>query len=135
MTEETKVEVIIDNAPEDELKDPANELMAIADDPKLIRFAKPYVFEGKTYTEIDISSCGYDSLTTADITACKAIIRRRGWIAQAAMDNVTVFADDEMVKLIVSRKCGIPLEFFNNLPYVEFFKIQAAFLSLIGSAG
>lgn len=105
------------------------------EDPRIVKFEHPYEFEGQTYTQFDISNCDYKRLTTADVIRCKNIAKMKyGLRVASAMENVNSFTDDTVVKILLSHKCGVPIEFFDNLPFVEFFKIQAALVTLVGSA-
>ena len=51
----------------DQIEDPEEESL-------VIKFKKPYIFEGKSYTEIDLS--GMDDLTGADMIAGNKIMKK-----------------------------------------------------------
>lgn len=81
-----------------------------------ITFAKPYKFEGKEYTEIDLS--GLDNLTTADLISAQSRMERSG--VQSVMPELNYL----YICIICSIATGQPEEFFKGLPAKESVKIK-----------
>ncbi|MEZ3453525.1 MAG: phage tail assembly protein [Oscillospiraceae bacterium] len=84
--------------------------------PTLVKFAKPYTFEGKTYTQIDLS--GLESLTAKDM------VDAENWLTK----NGTVSALPEMsmqyANFIAARASGQPIEFFKRLSPKNAIKVK-----------
>lgn len=83
----------------------------------LIKFKKPYRFEGKEYTEIDLS--GMDDLTGADMIAINKIMSRTS-AGIDVMPEVSV----EYACHFAARAAKQPVEFFTNLPPKELMKVK-----------
>ena len=83
----------------------------------LIKFKKPYRFEGKEYTEIDLS--GMDDLTGADMIAINKIMSRSS-VGVDVMPEVSV----EYACHFAARAAKQPVEFFTNLPPKELMKVK-----------
>ena len=76
----------------------------------LIKFSKPYIWEGKEYTELDMS--GLKSLTIRDaIDAQKRLINDGEAAALMLCETTTAFARE-----IASKATGKPIEFFKFMP-------------------
>ncbi len=82
----------------------------------LIKFNKPYTFEGKEYTEIDIS--GVEELTTKDIADADREFVTMGYVA--AMNEMSV----PYAAVVAAKATKKPVEFFMNLPANEGIKIK-----------
>lgn len=74
----------------------------------LVKFPKPYEFEHKTYTEIDLA--GMDDLTAEDMITAEKFLNRSGVFSP--IPEVSV----EYVCFIASKASGQPIEFFKGLP-------------------
>lgn len=83
----------------------------------LIKFKKPYRFEGKEYTEIDLS--GMDDLTGADMIAINKIMSRSS-VGIDVMPEVSA----EYACYFAARSAKQPVEFFMNLPPKELMKVK-----------
>lgn len=83
----------------------------------VVKFKKPYRFEGKEYTEIDLS--GMDDLTGADMIAINKIMSRSS-AGIDVMPEVSV----EYAFYFAARAAKLPLEFFTNLPPKESMKVK-----------
>ena len=83
----------------------------------VVRFKKPYHFEGKEYTEVDLS--GMDDLTGADMIAVNKIMSRNS-AGIDVMPEVSV----EYAFYFAARAAKLPVEFFTNLPPRESMKIK-----------
>ena len=83
----------------------------------VIKFKKPYYFEGKEYTEIDLS--GMEDLTGADMIAINKIMSR-GSAGINVMPEVSI----EYACYFAARAAKQPIEFFTNLPPKELMKVK-----------
>lgn len=83
----------------------------------LLKFRKPYLFEGKEYTEIDLS--GMENMTAADMIAINKAMQRGSAgidvMPEVSMEYATHFA---------SKATKLPVEFFKNLPTKEAMKVK-----------
>lgn len=73
-----------------------------------LKLSKPYNFEGRTFTEIDLA--GLDTLTADDMIAAEKYTSRAGIISP--IPDMTM----EYVCFIGARVSGQPIEFFKRLP-------------------
>lgn len=85
------------------------------DESLLIRFNKPFKFEGKEYTEIDLS--GLESMSAADMIAVGKIMPKSG---VDVMPEVTL----EFAVHLAARAAKQPVEFFTALPMKEALKVK-----------
>lgn len=77
---------------------------------KVIKFSKPYKFEGNEYTEIDLS--GLDKLTIKDaIDIQKQLTAKREVAATVLTETSTAFA-----RMVIAKATGYPIEFFEVMP-------------------
>jgi hypothetical protein len=74
----------------------------------LVKFAKPYHFEGQTYTDIDLA--GLETLTAEDMIAAEKFLNRSGVFSP--IPEMTT----EYVSFIAAKASGQPIEFFKRLP-------------------
>lgn len=82
----------------------------------LITFKKPYTFEGKEYTEIDLENI--ENLKANDLVAADKFFASRGQMA--AMNEMSV----GYACIIASKATTQPLEFFENMPANEAIKLK-----------
>lgn len=82
----------------------------------LVKFSKPYTFEGQTYTEIDLSGIG--DMTAQDMVDAEKFLTRSGIISP--IPEMTV----EYVCFIANRATGQPVEFFKGLPTKDAVKVK-----------
>lgn len=76
----------------------------------VIELKRPYTFEGKEYTEIDIS--GLDRLTIQDaINAQRKLFGERETASVVLCETTTAFARE-----IAAKATGLPIEFFKFAP-------------------
>ncbi len=90
----------------------ADEMQTVEAQPTkhLVKFAKPYDFEGTEYTELDLS--GLDSLTIQDaIDAQRQLMDSGETAAMQFCENTAVFACAIAVKVT-----KLPIEFFKLMP-------------------
>ena len=82
----------------------------------ILKFRKPYTFENKEYTEVDLS--GMEDMTTADLCAVGKIMTKQGMVTP--MPEVTV----DYAMYMAARASGKPVEFFKGLPPKEGIKLK-----------
>ena len=82
----------------------------------VLRFQKPYSFEGETYTEVDLS--GLEDLSAADLCKVGKMVKK--------IDGVDPIAEMSLPYAIymAARVTGKPLEFFQQLPAREAIKLK-----------
>ena len=94
----------------------------------VFKFAKPYVFEGQTYTEVDLS--GLEDTTAADLSAVNKILNKTGTVSpvpEMSMDFSIYMA---------ARVAKLPVEFFQRLPAREAVRLKNTVTGfLYGGAG
>ena len=81
----------------------------IEEESLVLKFRKPYKFEGQEYTEVDLS--GMEDMTAGDLCA----------VAKLANRELGVTPIPEMTLPYASHK---PVEFFKGLPPVEAMKLK-----------
>lgn len=86
------------------------------ENPYLVRFKKPFTFEGVAYESVDLS--GLESLSAADMISVNKTIERGGTV------NVLPEMSLEYACLISARASGKPVEFFKALPPKEALKVK-----------
>ncbi|WP_445506767.1 hypothetical protein [Niallia sp. 03190] len=91
----------------------------------LVKFANPYVFEGKTYNEIDLS--GIDGLTTEDVMNAEDMLAKSGTMAMVPEMNFTYLV------IIASKVTGQPQEFFKYLPAKDGIKVKRKVLAFLNA--
>ena len=102
-----------------------NELEVKADDQSelFLFFRKPYLFEGKEYTGIDIGKV--ENLTTEDFCIVDRYFEKKG------RQIVFPEADREYCLALTAMANGLPFEFFKRIPGVESAKIRARVQSFL----
>ena len=82
----------------------------------VLRFKKPYSFEGETFTEVDLS--GLEDLSAADLCKVGKMVKKT--------DGVDPIAEMSLPYAIymAARVTGKPLEFFQQLPAREAVKLK-----------
>lgn len=94
----------------------ARKKQEMEDNPYLVQFKKPFIFEGTNYDSVDLS--GLEYLSAADMIAVNKTIERGGTV------NVLPEMSLEYACLISARASGKPVEFFKALPPKEALKIK-----------
>ena len=87
------------------------------DESLVIKLKKPYQFEGKEYTEIDLS--GLEELTAADMIA-----RENQYDRKSPGINVMPEVKVGYAVMMAARAAKLPVEFFNGLPPKEAMKVK-----------
>ena len=76
----------------------------------LIRWKRPYCFEGEEYTELDLS--GLDNLTVQDaINAQRQLFNQQEAASTLLTETTTAFA-----RVLAVKATGNPVEFFQQMP-------------------
>lgn len=88
------------------------------DDELVIKFRKPYEFEGETFTELDLH--GLEDLRGRDLTAIEKAFNKTG-ISSFVPESTTTYA-----KIVATKVTGLPAEYFEDLPVGEVEKIKNA---------
>lgn len=79
----------------------------------VLKFKKPYVFEGKEYTELDLS--GLEDTKEKDLEAvAKAVAKKNPGLNAASVEMTMAYS-----KMLAQRVTKKPLEFFERLPAKE----------------
>lgn len=101
----------------DEMK--KNTAMEPAEDQEeslVLKFKKPYTFDGKEYTEVDLS--GLEETTAADLAAVGKIVTKLGVVSP--MPEMSM----EFCLHMAARVAGQKVEFFKGLPAGEAIKLK-----------
>ena len=93
----------------------------------LVRFGKPYQFEGKTYQEVDLS--GMVDLTAEDMIAADRYLSRNGNVS--VMPEMSV----EYACFIAARAASLPVEFFRRLSPKDAMKVKNRVTNFIYGEG
>lgn len=86
------------------------------DESLILRFKKPYIFEGQEYTEVDLS--GMEDMTAADLCVVAKFANRD--LGVTAVPEVTL----SYAIYMAARASRKPVEFFKGLPPVEAMKLK-----------
>lgn len=86
----------------------------------IVKFDKPYKFEGKEYDSLDLS--GMEKMTVQDLIDVQKSIGNE-MVAMSVMEMSTAFAQEMAVKAT-----GKPVEFFKLMPRGKIKKVQAAII-------
>lgn len=104
------------------------ETPAAEEDAYLVKLGKPYLFEGKEYTEIDLSDL--EKLTVQDAIDAQKQVLRDGETAAAWMcETTTAFA-----MALAVKATGLPVELFKMMPRGAFKKVTAVVQSCLSWA-
>lgn len=82
----------------------------------ILKFRKPYKFEGQEYTEVDLS--GLEDMVASDLCAAERILKKQG-IVDPLMEMSLPMACH-----LAARAAGKPVEFFERLPLREATKLK-----------
>uniref|UniRef100_A0AAU8B7C8 Tail assembly protein n=1 Tax=Dulem virus 34 TaxID=3145752 RepID=A0AAU8B7C8_9CAUD len=97
------------------LAEQAGENMEEAPD-LVLKLKKPYVFDGQTYTEVDLS--GLEDTTAADLAAVGKIVTKLGVVSP--MPEMSM----EFCLHMAARVSGMKVDFFTGLPAGEAIKLK-----------
>lgn len=85
----------------------------------VIKFKKPYKFEGKEYTELDLS--GLDDMQASDMIAVNKYMQRT---SGSGIVDVMPEVSLEYACVLASKATKLPIEFFTSLPPREAMKVK-----------
>ena len=86
------------------------------EDDLIFKFRKPYVFDGKEFTEVDLS--GLDSTTAADLSSVNKILNKTGPVAPVPEMSMDVAIH------MAARVAHLPVEFFQRMPSREAIRLK-----------
>lgn len=89
----------------------------------IIKFNKPYEFEGQTYNEIDLSDV--ENISTKDLIEVDKLFYQSGNLAPTSEMSMAYAC------LVASKAAKKPVEFFNKLPGREGIKIKTQVVSFL----
>ena len=76
----------------------------------VVKFAKPYKFEGKEYTEVDLS--GLEDISARDLIKVSKYLDRSSGGSTSVMPEITI----EHALNVAALATQLPIEFFMGLP-------------------
>lgn len=95
------------------------EVVDVADEESyVITFKKPYEFERKVYTEVDLN--GLYDLSATDMIAVQRILQRNN---RSGVDIMPELSMDYALEM-AARAASLPVEFFHGLPAREAMKVK-----------
>ena len=93
------------------------------EDELVIKFRKPYDFEGELFKELDLR--GLENIRGRDLTAIEKAFNKTG-ISSFVPESTTTYA-----KIVATKATGLPAEFFEDLPAAEVEKIKNAVVGFL----
>lgn len=100
---------------------------AAADNDLILKLSKPYVFDGQTHTEVDLS--GLEDATGADLIAVERSLKKRG-IVDPLMEMSSPLA-----AAMAARMTGKPEEFYTGLPIRDMVRVKTAVSGFLYGGG
>ena len=97
----------------------AADLDAEAGEDLVLRFAKPYTFGGREYTEVDLS--GLEEVTAGALESVGRLTAKKNPGVNPALQEMSL----TFCTCLAQRVAGLPLEFFDGLPAREAIKLKA----------
>ena len=96
--------------------DEKNEAVSETEEELILRFKKPYSFEGQSYTEVDLS--GLEEISAADLCRVAKFVKK-----ETGADPIPEMSMPYAIQMAV-RVTGKPIEFFQRLPAREAIKLK-----------
>ena len=93
------------------------------EDELIVKFRKPYNFEGEIFKELDLR--GLENIRGRDLTAIEKAFNKTG-ISSFVPESTTTYA-----KIVATKATGLPAEFFEDLPAAEVEKIKNAVVGFL----
>ncbi len=93
----------------------------------VLKLSKPYVFDGQTFTEVDLS--GLEDATGADLIAVERSLKKRG-IVDPLMEMSSPLA-----AAMAARMTGKPEEFYTGLPIRDMVRVKTAVSGFLYGGG
>lgn len=90
----------------------------------VVKLNKEYTFEGKKYTEIDLSKL--EDMTTMDMMEAQRAVQRAGIVSTAPQTTLPFCLS------LAATATGYPIEFFNGLPMKDATKIWVEVMAFFG---
>lgn len=87
-------------------------------DALILRFNRPYVFEGQEYTELDLT--GLENASAATLSSVGRVLAKTAPGLNAASVEMTL----DYAKALAQRITKKPVEFFDRLPAKEAMKLK-----------
>lgn len=91
----------------------------------LVKFRRPYTFEGRTYTEIDLH--GLEDATAAQLeNVGRQLLKKRPGLNPSTLEMTMEYAN-----MLAAKVTGKPMEFFDRLPAKEAMKVKTAVVGFL----
>lgn len=91
----------------------------------VVKFRKPYVFEGQAYTQLDLS--GLENVTVGQLEAVgRILLKKRPGLNPSTLEMTMDYAN-----LLAMKVTGKPMEFFERLPGQEGMKIKSTVVGFL----
>ena len=90
----------------------------------VIKLSKEYTFEGKKYTQIDLSKL--EDMTTMDMMEAQRAMQRAGVVSNAPHTTLPYCIS------LAATATGYPIEFFNGLPMKDANAVWAKIIIFFG---
>ncbi len=87
----------------------------------VVGFKKPFIFEGKEYTEVDLS--GIENLTGKNLMEVEKRLRAKG------IASVTADLTADGLLMYAAEASKMPIEFFEQLPIREARKVKVRIMN------
>lgn len=91
----------------------------------LIKFSKPYEFEGNSYIEVDVSPI--DNLTAEDLIEAEDILAKSG------VNSFVPEINFSYLVIVAAKATGKPQEFFKGLPAKDGIKLKRAVMGFLNA--
>lgn len=82
----------------------------------VFKFRKPYLFEGREFTEVDLS--GLENTTGADLSAVNKILSKSGTVSPVPEMSM------DFSMHMAARVAKLPVEFFQRMPSREALRLK-----------
>lgn len=91
----------------------------------IVKFRRPYHFEGKEYTQVDLS--GMEDVSAGALqNVGRALLKKRPGLNPSTIEMTMDYAN-----MLAARVTSLPLEFFERLPGKEGMKIKTAVVGFL----
>lgn len=91
----------------------------------IVKFLRPYHFEGQEYTQVDLS--GLEDVSAGALqNVGRALLKKRPGLNPSTLEMTMDYAN-----MLAARVTSLPLEFFERLPGKEGMKIKTAVVGFL----
>ena len=91
----------------------------------IVKFRRPYHFEGQEYTQVDLS--GLEDVSAGALqNVGRALLKKRPGLNPSTLEMTMDYAN-----MLAARVTNLPLEFFERLPGKEGMKIKTAVVGFL----